>query len=324
MRALTLGVAILLPAVGFSQLPTGMGQPYAQPTRTPRSFFRRAQPAPTPEILQPTPMPTPEMTATPRPATRSSEESSEVRKPRPTKEPEKARDRESSKEKESSKDSEKSKSSSKSDKDEMKTTDKDRDLSDSLEAVTDFLKAANDGKYSDAVKFLTPPVQRYFESAESVDSGGVKRVLDGITRDGDIKRVTSEVVVRGEGSRVDSDIEFGSGQHSRTVFDLLKTKDGWKIELPVTPQPAAPLAPRPPLSSVVAPAPVAEAPADAGKKDPLPLPAKPGIPGPGESAAAQPAKVPAVEESQPAGISSSPVTAPTTSALADAPWKVGN
>jgi hypothetical protein len=101
-------------------------------------------------------------------------------------------------------------------------------------AVGKLLKSSNDGKYSDALTCLTPELQKYFDSELSAVNGGIKTVLDRLTRNGDIRSVTyANATVRGEGAVVEADLTFGTGAPQKHMFDLLKTKTGWKIVLPV-------------------------------------------------------------------------------------------
>ncbi|MGI8907284.1 MAG: hypothetical protein ACR2IE_12430 [Candidatus Sumerlaeaceae bacterium] len=100
--------------------------------------------------------------------------------------------------------------------------------------VAGFLRSANDGVYSKAAGYLAPELQKYFESEMSAVNGGIKTVLDELTRNGDIRSVTyANATVRGEGAVVDAELTFGSGGPEKKMFDLLKTKTGWKIVLPV-------------------------------------------------------------------------------------------
>lgn len=131
-------------------------------------------------------------------------------------------------------------------------------------AVGKLLKSANDGKYTDALSCLTPELQKYFDSELSALNGGVKTVMDKLTRNGDIRSVTySNATVRGEGAVVDAELSFSSGSPQKVMFDLLKTKNGWKIVLPVnggtgtheTAAASAPAAATPQPSAAVAAAP---------------------------------------------------------------------
>jgi hypothetical protein len=105
---------------------------------------------------------------------------------------------------------------------------------DATTAVARFLKSANDGVYSKALNYLTPETEKYFSSEISAVNGPLKTVLDGLTHNGNITMVTyANTTVRGEGAVVDAELGFDNGGTERHSFDLLKTKDGWKIVLPV-------------------------------------------------------------------------------------------
>jgi hypothetical protein len=101
-------------------------------------------------------------------------------------------------------------------------------------AVAGLLRKANEGKYSEAFPYLTPELQKYFESEMSAINGSLKTVLDALTHGGDILSVTYvNATVRGEGVIVDAEMTFSGGQTEKRSFDVIKTKSGWKIILPV-------------------------------------------------------------------------------------------
>lgn len=123
-------------------------------------------------------------------------------------------------------------------KSEAKAAEMEKELQKSAEEATTvvgkLLKSANDGKYSEAVTWLTPELQKYFDSELSAVDGGAKTILDKLTRNGDIRSVTyASAIVRGEGAVVEADLTFGSGEPEKRMFDLLKTKSGWKVILPL-------------------------------------------------------------------------------------------
>lgn len=177
-------------------------------------------------------------------------------------------------------------------------------------AVAGFLRAANDGLYSKASSYLTPEIQKYFESEISAVNGTLKTVLDQLTRNGDIRSVTySNATVRGEGAVVDAELTYGSGPSERRLFDLLKVKNNWKIVLPIhggkSSSAGARISAPPPPPPVAPPAPT-----------PAPTPA---------AADAVTTGAAATEQNQPAaGVAmagNTTGTAPRPSALADAPWR---
>ena len=114
----------------------------------------------------------------------------------------------------------------------------DKAADDATTAVAGFLRAANAGKYSDAFSYLTPELQKYFQSEISAVNGSLKTVLDEVTRRGDILSVTYvNAAVLGEGAVIDAEITFGSGSPEKRSFDVIKLKPaGWKIILPVAPR----------------------------------------------------------------------------------------
>jgi hypothetical protein len=116
----------------------------------------------------------------------------------------------------------------------------DKAADDATTAVAGFLRAANAGKYSDAFAYLTPELQKYFQSEISAVNGSLKTVLDEVTRRGDILSVTYvNAAVLGEGAVIDAEITFGSGSPEKRSFDVIKLKPaGWKIILPVAPRPS--------------------------------------------------------------------------------------
>jgi hypothetical protein len=138
-----------------------------------------------------------------------------------------------------------------------------RAAEDATTAVNKLLKSANDGKYSEAVTYLTPELQKYFESEISVVNGSLKTVLDQLTRNGDMRSVTyANATVRGEGAVVEAELTYGNGTPERRTFDLINTKaNGWRIVLPVgngshANAPAAAAASAPVAASTPAPAPM--------------------------------------------------------------------
>ena len=123
-------------------------------------------------------------------------------------------------------------------KDKVKASEVENELAKSADEATTivagFLRSSNDGVYSKAATYLTPELQKYFESEMSAVNGSLKTVLDQVTRNGDIRSVTyANATVRGEGAVVDAELTYGTGSPEKKMFDLLKTKTGWKIVLPV-------------------------------------------------------------------------------------------
>lgn len=287
-------VAILagLPMLSAAQI-LGRGQEVgSEPTPAARGFFRRARSTPAPEAT-PLATPTPEVRRV-EPERPRSTPSREVERP-------KAREAQTRKEPAISKPktvataTPRARQAEATPKPDAATVARDRDISDTLKLVTDFLKAAHHGHYAEAARALTPPVQKYFEGEHSALGGGLKRVLDTITRDGTIRNVTSEATLRGDGARVESEIEYEDGSQGKWVFELLRTKEGWRIELDV---PSVLSASKAKPSPKAAPTPVAT---------PAVTP-KP----------AEPASSPAPE-------AQAPPPAPTPQpALSDAPWKKAN
>lgn len=287
-RTLTLAMIALIPVMTEAQVP-GVRQENAP---TPRSFFRRARP--TPEAQVPAVV---ETTPTPRATARPAFKEEATPRPRPTREPEREKPRETPKQKvtEKTKEPEKAKPTQ----EELALKEANRELSATLQLVTDFLQAANEGKYFDAARSLTGSCQRYFESELAPVHGSLKRVLDTITRDGTIRQVTGESLLRGEGARVDTEIVYSDSSTARFHFDLVKTKEGWKLDLNVKGIMEGAQSGRPSVSVTLK-----------GTQTPAPTPAP--TPTPAATVAPQ------AEEKTPQAAAPSPTPA---SALADAPWK---
>lgn len=220
--------ATVVPSLTMAQV-LGRGQVAPnEPTPTPRSFFRRARPTATPEQQAPV------VESTPAPTKSPAVRKTETERPKPTRRAEAEKSREETRAKETPKPKATPKETTEEKpKVDAATLARDRDISDTLKLVTDFLKAAHLGHYAEAERALTPPVQKYFEGEHSALGGGLKRVLDTITRDGTIRNVTNEAVLRGDGARVDSEITYYDGEKVTMSFDLLRTKEGWRIELDV-------------------------------------------------------------------------------------------
>lgn len=285
-------VLTVLPAFASAQI-LGRGQESpVEPTRTPRSIFRRLQATPAAE--QPA---VPEATPTPaKPKTTPAREA-EPKRPRETSQ-EKPREVTRAKETPKPRTTPKATPEPKEEKPKVDaaTLARDRDISDTLKLVTEFLKAAHLGHYAEAQRALTPPVQKYFEGEHSAVGGGLKRVLDTITRDGTIRNVTNEAVLRGDGARVESEVLYEDGSRAKWTFDLLRTKEGWRIELDVP--------------SVLKAAGAKSQPQPTPLATPAPTPAPTPQP---QAAAPTPAETPAP----------TPAVTPQ-SALSDAPWKKAN
>lgn len=285
--------ALVVPTLGMGQLLDRGQEGLAQPTPTRRPFFRRAPATPAPQEAEPAPQTTPAPTRAPQARSADAEP---TRRPAATR-PKEASPRESTRAKESAERKETvrketPKPAATTPKPEV--TERDRELSSTIELVREFLQAAQLGQYSKAKRALTPALQKYFDGEHSALGGGLKRVLDAITRDGEIRTIDPEVALRGEGARVDCQITYRDGSTKKWVFDLIKTEQGWKIELDV---PSV-------LQAAGQGAPVVKTSAPA----PVPTPAPTAEP---QAAAPTPAQTPA------------PAATPQP-ALADAPWKKAN
>lgn len=266
-------VLAAVPAFAGAQI-LGRGQEApAEPTRTPRAFFRRPQATPVAEQVAP-----PETTPAPAKTPAKVERETEPKRSRETT-PERSREVARPKDTPKPRITPKATPEPKEERPRVDATTlaRDRDISDTLKLVTDFLKSAHLGHYAEAQRALTPPVQKYFEGEHSALGGGLKRVLDTITRDGTIRNVTNEAVLRGDGARVESEILYEDGTRAKWTFELVRTKEGWRIELDVpsilkaasskpSPTPAAAPAPTP------APTPAPQAAAPAAPDNPAPTP----------------------------------------------------
>ncbi len=108
-----------------------------------------------------------------------------------------------------------------------------RELSATLQLVTDFLQAANEGKYFDAARSLTGSCQRYFESELAPVHGSLQTRFryhharwDHSPSDGRI------LAARRRGSGGHRNV-YSDNSTAKFHFDLLKTKEGWKLDLNV-------------------------------------------------------------------------------------------
>lgn len=204
-------------------------------------------------------------------------------------------------------------------------------------AVGEFLKAANDGLYTKAKGYLTPQLQKYFDSEISIPHGSMKTVFDNITRDGDIVRVRYlDVPVRGEGARVDAEISYGAGGTERRTFDLLKTDGKWRILLQTGAPGSAGASPRP-IQEVPRPAgapgagPAGSPAAGDGRSEmaegasPQPEPSTTGPAGggtvPASPGPAAPSPADIKGSASPGGLPKSAATTAAATVLADAPWR---
>ncbi|MBX7245246.1 MAG: hypothetical protein K1X53_07085 [Candidatus Sumerlaeaceae bacterium] len=339
MRSLMLvAPVVLLPLMASAQPAMDPSQP-VQPQRTPRAglFGGRRQPTPAPEMTNPIFEPPPPTVS--QPAESNADGGERRQTPRPRKTPAKAESDVKPKKEVTPKPTEK----------ELKKKNAEAELAQAVDKATttvaDFLNAANNGLYTQARDFLTPQMQRYLDSDASIPQGGLKGVLDQITGDGSIRGWALTARVRGEGGRVEAEIEYRSGETQKRDFDLIKTGTDWKIILPVSgapkaggnggeshkaaaapakavqvitpvpgpsadPQPKAET-PAPNTAAPAAPQPVAQAPADTAPK-PAVDPVAAALTNPAESSAKEPEKPAAKGQVADKG----------KSALSDAPWQV--
>jgi len=282
---------------GRNDQPAQPEQPQAAPAEAP------AQLPPPPAVVDDTPTPRREPRAeeTRRPRTtpkpKPKEEASEEPKPKP-----------------------KAKPDSKSPDAEEAADQTTRNIDAATSAVGDFLKEGNNGYYSKAAAYLTPQLQKYFDSEISAPMGGLMSALDRITREGTIRLVRySNWRGRGELGRIDAEITFASGQAEKRAFDLMKIDGKWRLVIPVdgggaTPTTAAAPAPPPPAAT---PAPPPEA------AEPQPTPARPATQ-PQSSAPASSTPKPVEAFAKIDAAIRAEADASTQSALSDAPWKSGN
>jgi hypothetical protein len=322
----------LLPALAGAQFPVQQPAEQPQPDTGRRGFFGRRQPTPTPvapvpvmpeEIVpqQPPPAERQQPAPTPRPRRTPAPERTPARRDTSERRDTKPESSDSKKPEEAAKKAETAKKSP-----EDLAREK---LAVAVDKVTttmaNFLNAANKGLYEQAAGMLTPQFQKYFESEASVPTGGIKAALDAITHDGAIRRWQLTTSVRGEGARVQADIEYATGISERREFELLLINGDWKIILPMG-EAAKPK----PLPSVP-PSQRAKAP-DTAPTVPTPPPVSPDLT-PGAAASpldALPVRPAAAGETtaaeasaNPDGSGSKPVSAAggtTQSALSDAPW----
>jgi len=326
MTRLALVVLISIPSLAFSQFSLRRSEP-TSPNAEPRQLAQRVtfpqqaqqqqQQAPPPQYnMQPPAQPVPEAPPAARETPRRSRST-----PAPRRTPRAETNREDGVEE----------MAAKLDKDEKKAKESEDELAKSADEATtivaSFLRSANDGVYTKAATHLTPELQKYFESEISAVNGPLKTVLDQLTRGGDIRSVTySNATVRGEGAVVDAELTYGSGAPERRLFDLLKTKSGWKIVLSINGEDNGQAAPPPqPRASIATPPPARNTSPEAllkGLSTPTPAP----------TPAAPPAAAPATGDEGTTGGAAAATESGNTavasaagpevkSALADAPWK---
>ena len=143
--------------------------------------------------------------------------------------------------------------------------------------VMNFMTAANQGEYIKALEYLSPAQQKFFESELSIPYGGVKGVLDQITRYGEVENVKwgpNDIKILGQGIHIEADIIFVDGKVERRGLDLLRVGETWKMVLdvrqfasassvrpsapPPAPEPGPAPAPTPVPTPAATPAPPAE------------------------------------------------------------------
>ncbi|MCX7719198.1 MAG: hypothetical protein N2111_12475 [Candidatus Sumerlaeaceae bacterium] len=235
--------AAFLPALAGAQFPVQQPAEQQQPAETGRrGFFRRNQPTPVPAAPV-TPMPVmPEEIAPQQPPPAERAQPASTPRPRRTPAPERTPARRESVERRESKpetaekkttDAEKKPEVTKKTPEEQAREKLAQAVDKVTTAMADFLNAANKGLYAQAASMLTPQFQKYFESEASLASGGIKAALDAITHDGAIRRWQLTTSVRGEGARVQADIEYATGISERREFELLQINGDWKILMPM-------------------------------------------------------------------------------------------
>lgn len=337
MRKLSSLLFVVLPVVALAQTP-----PAATPTKSPVRLFGRARTEAQPAAAAPTATPVTSLStpvvgrvtssqnntqkvaqaATRRTPARDTQSDSDSEKDKPSSREEK---RSAAAERSSSDKSERRQAQPKTDA--QLAEEKYMRLRDEVTTrVNEFLLAANNGEYTKAAGYLTPQLQKYFQSEMSVNAGGIKTVLDAISHDGGIRRVNyGEVRLRGEGGRVETEIYYESGASEKRPFELLRIGGEWFIVLPVAGR-----------GIVQTPAAIATPPArpmlpgQTPASSPAVTPATPPPTSPASTPRAQvPAAAPATSAAsaiEPSALRSvsatlAQVSQTTVSALAGAPWR---
>jgi len=100
------------------------------------------------------------------------------------------------------------------------------------EAVKAFYMAANEGKYSEAEKYLSSEALKAMKNKSEPPSSGVKGTLDRITRNGNIGRIEIlDEKIRGTEAKVDFIIHFKDGKTKKESEPLIKENGVWKITI---------------------------------------------------------------------------------------------
>ncbi len=99
------------------------------------------------------------------------------------------------------------------------------------EVVKSVYAACNDGKYSEAEKYLSKDMTALVHGSLGASQGGMKRACDESTRDGKMTRV--EILserIRGDGATVMARIHFQDGStKEEDKTELVKEEGAWKI-----------------------------------------------------------------------------------------------
>ena len=100
------------------------------------------------------------------------------------------------------------------------------------EVVIAAYMAANEGKYSEAEKYLSSEVMNAMKGGIGALAGGMKGAWDKTTRNGTIEKI--EILkeeVRGEGANVFFKIHFKDGKTKDDDEPLIKEDGRWKITI---------------------------------------------------------------------------------------------
>lgn len=96
--------------------------------------------------------------------------------------------------------------------------------------MTAFYSACNDGKYSEAEKYLAPETQEFLKGGLGIFAGGLQGYCGLQTKNGELQKIEILTeVVRGEGATVYYKFHCSDGT-SKEYGDKMIKKDGsWKI-----------------------------------------------------------------------------------------------
>jgi len=98
------------------------------------------------------------------------------------------------------------------------------------DVVKAFYMAGNEGKYSEAEKYLSSEALVLMKSELGALVGGMKGAMDEATKEGTIERIEIlEEEIRGEGATVRLILHFRDGMKEEDDESLIQERGAWKI-----------------------------------------------------------------------------------------------